>query len=176
MSDKTCEANQHEWLKSQFPPDYQGWAVDCGANDGRYLSNTLALEEEGWNVLCIEADHRYRDELVNCRRTFALCAVSNTAREWGQWQGFPMQLSVPVLTLNQLLVMFGFPKLDILCLDIEGGEMDALQGIDLRRWKPKCIIAEDWNLTTKLDEYLAPFGYEFQEAHSFDRYFLRVGE
>jgi FkbM family methyltransferase len=185
-----ASAKQDEWIAAQFPDDYLGWAVDAGAGDGVFQSNTMLLEDRGWNVMCIEADYRNAHRLKNARRFFAMCAINDTGGEWAtfhvaelpspseqslkpRYQTLTHQLKVPTMTLDQLLHIFDFPQLDVLCMDIEGGEMDALKGIDLKKWTPKVIVAEDWYGRDWLDVYLEPFGYRFVQQLEFDRCFLR---
>jgi hypothetical protein len=50
---------------------------------------------------------------------------------------------VMAVPLNFLLTEAEAPSdFDLLVLDLEGGELKALQGLDLSRWRPKMIIAE----------------------------------
>ncbi len=53
------------------------------------------------------------------------------------------QLTVPARTLSALLDEAGFARpVDLLCLDVEGGEPGALQGIDFKRHAPRYICVE----------------------------------
>ncbi len=65
---------------------------------------------------------------------------------------------VPVRTLEQLLAEYEFPRLDALCIDVEGGELDVLMGLDLGKWLPRALVIECWDAGAH-DEYLKQFGY-----------------
>jgi FkbM family methyltransferase len=49
---------------------------------------------------------------------------------------------VPVRTLSGLLDEAGIPEVDLLSLDVEGYEAQALRGLDLERHAPKWILVE----------------------------------
>jgi len=69
------------------------------------------------------------------------------------------QIKVPVRTVDQLLDKWSFPKLDLLSIDVEGGERDVLMGCDLLRWKPKWIVSESWEPGGE-HVYLSTYGYQ----------------
>lgn len=53
------------------------------------------------------------------------------------------RLTVPARTLSALLDEAGINRpIDLLCLDVEGGEPEALQGLDLTRHAPRYICVE----------------------------------
>ena len=50
-------------------------------------------------------------------------------------------------------------RLDLLCVDTEGTELDVLKGCDIARWMPRVIVTECWDTTGPIDPYLESFGY-----------------
>ena len=81
--------------------------------------------------------------------------------------------TVKTRTLERLLEEVGFPKLDVLSIDCEHTESDVLRGINLGRWKPKCIIVEDQQGPIGKTEELKPFDYRFVQTFESDHLFLR---
>jgi hypothetical protein len=65
--------------------------------------------------------------------------------------------------VDRLLSEAGFPRLDLLSVDVEGTELDVLKGANIGRWAPRCIIAEHLGDPSPISDYLAPFGYVFSE-------------
>ena len=65
-------------------------------------------------------------------------------------------IDVPVKTLNKIIEDNKILKIDLLVLDIEGYEFEALNGLDLDRHKPKYILIEVRELY-KIYEYLKNF-------------------
>lgn len=86
-------------------------------------------------------------------------AVANTARAL-----------VPMVTLNTLLRHCGFPRLDLLTVDVEGHELHVLQGIDLDVWTPKIIVAEAWDQKSRdaISAYLAKYDYHLDAVREYD--------
>ena len=76
-------------------------------------------------------------------------------------------IKVPTMTLNELLKREGVTKLDFVSMDIEGGEILALAGFDIDRFKPEllCVEAHIGNRETIL-AYFAAHGYERIERYS----------
>jgi FkbM family methyltransferase len=52
------------------------------------------------------------------------------------------ELDVPGRSLSDLLDEVGAPEVDLLSLDIEGFEAQALRGLDLERHRPRFILVE----------------------------------
>jgi len=193
-----ASAGQDQWIAHQFPAGYKGWGFDIGAADGIMLSNTLGLEVLGWEILCVEAMHACSPMLRAARKNFMICAVDAHAHEWGEFHfnlenpsafssirpdaarvQATREVRVPVLTLNQILCISGFPRLDLVSIDIEGTELDALMGLDIARWHPRVIVAECWpdsDAAEKMQDYLGPFGYRDMITMDQDHGFLYVGD
>jgi len=74
-------------------------------------------------------------------------------------------------TLEFCLDRFQFPQLDLLALDVEGGELDVLKGIDLDKWKPKLIVVENIFNRPVYAEYLTD--YKQIDKLRYDDVFLR---
>lgn len=155
-----------------FGQKSDGWFVEAGAFNGDTYSNTSFLADLGWHGLYIEPIREYHDmcrfrhrhnpnvrmvegglsdrlreiELkLAAMSTSALPALQNSlkdqdyARDWSQGD-FRRAFAYP---LDFLLENAGFPPaFDLLVLDVEGGELEALQGLDLNRWQPRMIIIE----------------------------------
>ena len=75
----------------------------------------------------------------------------NGAREWvkpglvlGWRDGYEAQ--VPARTLSGILDEHGAPEVDLLSLDVEGYEPEALRGLDLDRHGPRWIVVEAHDL------------------------------
>lgn len=52
------------------------------------------------------------------------------------------QVEVPARTLSEILIDAGAPEVDLLSLDVQGYEADALRGLDLDRQGPRFILVE----------------------------------
>ena len=147
-----------------------GFFVEAGANDGFTQSNTYWLERfRGWSGLLVEPMPDLA-ELARQERpgaTVAQCALGaadmGTVRmKFGDlmsivdgakaesWPSFgtalgwrdPYELDVPARSLSSLLDEADAPEVDLLSLDVEGFEAQALSGLDLDRHAPRFILVE----------------------------------
>jgi len=173
------------WILNLFPAGYVGYCVDVGASDGMSINSTYLLEKEcRWTVISVEANPFFKPMLMKQRAFVKMCALSNKPADDAMFHmnldnleaysslrpsNHPRMLEeagerwatvkVPVRTLEQLLAEFEFSRLDALCIDTEGTELDVLGGIDLKKWTPLGIVVESWDKGGH-DAYLAQFGYE----------------
>lgn len=54
----------------------------------------------------------------------------------------PYEVDVPAATLASLIEECGLDRIDFLSLDVEGGEAAVLEGLDLRKNRPRYILVE----------------------------------
>jgi FkbM family methyltransferase len=54
----------------------------------------------------------------------------------------PYEAEVPARTLSSILDEYGAPEVDLLSLDVEGFEAQALRGLDFNRHAPRWIVVE----------------------------------
>ena len=166
-----------------------GFFVEVGCIDGRRFSNTLTFEQRGWKGLCVEAHGDYIDLLKQNRPNSTIChcaaaevdedAATFYANKRGSlstldksqedmfakahghyFTGFVEQ-QVSKRRLDTLFHEHNIRHIDVLSLDIEGYEVEALQGLDMSWVKPKVLLIESETREhqRKLDRLLLPLGY-----------------
>lgn len=171
-----------------FKDQEEGFFIEVGCIDGRCFSNTLGFEERGWKGMCVEAHAGYIDLLKKNRPNSIIChyaageadedaifyanargslSTLDKASE-ARWQrdyapffsGFEEQ-NVKKVRLSTLLDNCQISEIDILSLDIEGYEVEAMKGLDLSRHRPKVMVIESDSPhhEAQLDELILPHGY-----------------
>jgi FkbM family methyltransferase len=146
-----------------FTNQKEGKAIECGANDGLFIPTCLVFEEIGWLVCNVEASKINYDKLVKNRphSTNLFVALSNTNNKEvniynyngdnGGMNGMNVDEAVkrmygnPSITTchtNTYDALFGDNDIDLFVLDIEGHEIEALEGINFDRKIPKVICVE----------------------------------
>jgi FkbM family methyltransferase len=60
----------------------------------------------------------------------------------------PYEADVPARTLSSILEEHDVPEIDLLSLDVEGFEVQALRGLDLNRHAPRWIVVEAHDVDT----------------------------
>lgn len=177
--------------------------VEVGMIDGRRFSNTLALEERGWRGVCVEAHPGFVARVRRNRpnSTVVHCAAADRAgvlpfhadprgdlsglapRDSGQmrdrfgedFRGYEV-IDVPVRTLDDILAENDAPQnMEVVSIDIEGGELAALRGFDLDRWRPRLLIleADDDAALDALTNHLQPRGYRLARRVGVNAMFTR---
>lgn len=100
------------------------------------------------------------------------------------------EIEVPAITLDRLIVAErdrpwpGAPpwrpkagwQIDLVSIDVEGGEMDVLRGFNLERFKPKVLLVEN-NLPSgaAVMEHLQRSGYRRFHRQVINDFYARVG-
>ena len=80
------------------------------------------------------------------------------------------EVEVPAVTLASLVEECGLDRIDFLSLDVEGGEADVLDGLDLRKNRPRFILVEA-RFFDAVDALLTSHDYGLLEKMSHHDYF-----
>jgi hypothetical protein len=70
------------------------------------------------------------------------------------------KIKVEVRTLDSILKLMQWKRLDFLSIDTEGTEDAVLRGLDLEKVRPRVIVVENWPGVNKSDHILLPLGYK----------------
>lgn len=153
-------------LRRVFPPHYCGFYMDIGANHPVYCSVTKHFYDSGWSGINVEpgqvfndvAQFRPRDLNLNVAvsnqessLTFyefphatALSTLSPEVARVRSEQGQEcVERTVPVVTLTSLCEKYvGDRTVDFMSIDVEGRELEVIQGANFDRWRPRILLIE----------------------------------
>ena len=186
----TCQIkNLKELYRKYFNNHNLGTFVEVGASDGYSHSNTWGLAEAGWKGIYFEPVPSLAEE---CRKRHEKNDVIVVNKAIGDKQGltklylgeFPtineetvarnpwdspydpnnfMYIQVDTLDNELDLFLPALTEIDLLVIDVEGGELEVLNGFDLLSFMPTMIIIEscegnpDTRKTFHTQEILAYF-------------------
>lgn len=164
-----------------------GFFVDVGAFDGVTLSNTYVFEKLGWKGILVEASTAAVELCRVNRPNSQVChAAVGSSSASGQIdfsivKGDPgtemlshitvgsidreqsqnvRTETVPHRSLDSILEATDSKPdvIDLMRIDVEGTEMDVLNGLALERWRPRILIIESND--SSILEYLLGHGYQ----------------
>lgn len=159
-----------------------GFFVEVGANDPENWSQTLHLEKLGWRGVLIEPQPDLAEKLRQRRRAKVYGLACSSPKNAGttmvlQLAGIYSSLEkdlnistvqaekvikVPVSTLDSVLGDAEAPvPIDFISIDVEGHEIDVLEGFGLARWRPRLLLIEDLAMNLRLHRYLNARGYRW---------------
>ena len=171
-------------------------AIDCGANIGVHTIEWAKSMTGWGSVLSIEAQERIYYALAgniainNCFNAIAVHgAVSSESgilkipnpdyfvpssfgslelrqRDGNEFIGQPIDYENTVNVRKLKLDEFGLPRVDLIKIDVEGMELEALEGANdaISRSHPIMLIEKIKADATKLGQWLEAHGYEIIEA------------
>jgi FkbM family methyltransferase len=175
-----------EWLIRDFFNDKRdGVFVDVGAGHYMEFSNTYTLETElGWSGIAIDAQAEYAADYQKYRpRTrFVAAFVSDkpdaTVKFFVPPPGGNKLLAssdpefvashgeasaareMPTATLDQVLTVAGVTAIDLLSMDIELHEPQALAGFSIEKYRPALVCIEaHFTVRQQILDYFAAHGY-----------------
>lgn len=164
-----------------FFPEAAGTVVEVGANDPTTLSQSWPFEQRGWQAILVEPHPRYAQRLREQRkgRVFEVACgrpqdagttltlylsggESSVSMDLMQPHGLARvdgQVQVPVRTLDSILDEAQVAGIDLLSIDVEGFELPVLQGLDLRRRRPRLVLLEDHLYDLSKHRHMTAQGY-----------------
>jgi FkbM family methyltransferase len=169
-------------LKRTFFKDCEhGYFVEVGANQPRDGSQTFELEQRGWEGVLIEPQPDLAADLGRQRSAKVFNEACSSRQNSGSkltlhlaggHSSFDPKLNlpevkphgsieVPARTLNEILIEAGASRIDFISIDVEGHELDVLDGFDLKRWNPRLILIEDFLLNLRPHRLLKRGGYRW---------------
>ena len=63
-------------------------------------------------------------------------------------------------------------KIDIISLDIEGGELNCLYGLDIDKYKPSVMVIENVSHSKDITNYLEKYNYVLDKSISYNEYYV----
>jgi FkbM family methyltransferase len=156
--------------------------VEVGAADPQFGSQTWHLEQQGWSGILVEPRPDMAEKLRQGRRARVYQTACSSPENAGRTMELKLRggystledkliiagtqaqdtLAVPVTTLDAILRDADAPRpIDFVSIDVEGHEIDVLDGFDLDYWRPRLILIEDHVLDLKLHHTLQARGYKW---------------
>jgi len=84
------------------------------------------------------------------------------------------KVTVHQKSLNSILAteLNNIDAIDVLSIDVEGGELNVLKGLDLNKYKPKLIVTENVFNSPNVQSYLEIYGYRLDKHIDYNQYYV----
>lgn len=200
------EKREKETIRAYFEHRRGGLVVEVGANDPlRDTSQSLHLEKElGWQSVLVEPNPDLAEQARQSRkeaRIFECACVSRDdmgeicfyipVNEQNQEihshaaiakniddhdYANHRELRIGSRTLNSILTECDLPRIDLLSIDVEGAELEVLQGLDLGRHRPRLILLEDKHVFLDKHRFLKRNSYSLVKRTCQNSWYVPHGE
>ena len=167
-------------LLREFFGSQPGTFVDVGANDPVVGSQTHALERAGWEGVLVEPLPHFAERLRAERSAQVFQFACGPSSRHGEHASFYVAgpysslrreamvpeaevqsvIDVEIRALDSIIEAACLTHVDFISIDVEGFEVDVLQGFAIPRWRPKLILIEDHVTGLRKHRYLAAQGYK----------------
>ena len=188
-----AQIGQDKWVSEAiFPGVTDGFFADVGSGDGTWLSNTKALEQKGWTGICIDpfpthmqgrTCQLFRDVVfsrtgqpVIFRAAGVLGGIEDTLGRWKSETRDAETVEFTTVTLGDILARARAPQfIHFVSLDIEGAELEALQGFPFDRYRIGAIVVEhnfEEPKRTHILDLMDTHGYTRVHAWKWDDFYV----
>jgi FkbM family methyltransferase len=169
--------------------------VEVGAADPQFGSQTWHLEQAGWSGVLIEPRPDMAAKLRTERRARVYQNACSSPANAGRTMTLQLRggystlgdklviagmaaqdtLPVSITTLDAILRDANAPQpLDFISIDVEGHEIEVLDGFDLGYWRPRLILIEDHVLSLELHRTLQERGYKWVRRSGLNSWYVPV--
>jgi FkbM family methyltransferase len=180
-------------VREFFASRGSGFFVEVGANDPKVESQSWHLEEAGWAGILVEPQPELAIELQASRRARVFAVACSSPQHNGSVM--PLQVAGPFSSLNANLMATGIraetsidvlvrtldgilteinapQPIDFMSIDVEGHELDVLQGLDLAHWRPRLILLEDHVTSLAKHNFLRAAGYRLMRRTGLNGWYV----
>ena len=193
--------NEDTAVLDYFKDKKNGFYIDVGCHHPTYVNNTYLLYKKNWSGINIDIS-QFSIDLFNYMRPQDLnynCAISNKnkivkifyQKEFSQlstiksiqaksvFQGNIKEKNMQAFSLDEILNRNKYKntKIDFLNIDVEGADLEVLEGLSFDKFKPELICLEIHDKEVKKSEiynFLINKNYELIWSGIFSHIFKRL--
>jgi FkbM family methyltransferase len=189
------QIGQDKWVtETVFPGVTDGFFLDVGSGDGITHSNTYTLEQKGWTGICIdpfptnmerrrcqlfkEVVYSERGKRVLFHKAGEVGGVADKLDTWKSIAEQSPAVELITVTLGDILHRAKAPSyIHFMSLDIEGAELEALQGLPFDEYTFGALAIEhnyEGRKRNDIQAFLEARGYVRVRTWMQDDFFLLV--
>jgi FkbM family methyltransferase len=187
------QIGQDRWVAEKvFPGVTNGYFLDVGSADGFINSNTWALERRGWQGICVDpfptntegrTCQMFRDVVdgeggrkVRFAKAGETGGITNYLDRWKDETSSATTVELTTVTLGDILRRANAPSfIHFMSLDIEGAELEALQGFPFDQYKLGALAVEhnyEQPKRSRIEQLLRSKGYALERTWMQDDFYV----
>lgn len=185
---------------------YRGIYVEVGAGPPTFISNSKHFRDTGWRTIGVDPNPKFVEQHRNEGSEIYQYACSNEEKMTSfiinlnndSWyseendgvsfsaleirhEGVPdhntqQVISVETIRLDTLLRRLELTRVDVLSVDVEGWELEVIDGFNCSYWKPKVIVLENHTKDPKYDNFMLNKGYVKSAELAWNFVYVRANE
>lgn len=194
------EYDSDKYIREKFFPDYdyKGTMIEVGAGPPVFYSMSKHFKESGWRCICVEPNPNFvklHKEIGNeiyenaCSNFEGKTSFKIVLTGWPKdtdgisyssldikynMGNYPIEeIEVEVLKLDTILKNINVETIDYLSIDVEGHEIEVMQGFSHDVYKPKIILLENYSYNQIYNNYMSNIGYELVDTLAYNYIFKR---
>lgn len=187
-----------------FPQLQYGTMIEVGAAHPTFISMSKHFRENRWRCICIEPNPRFVElHMQDGSEVYQIACASvdddNIAfkianngggdkNPYNEMSGSALdilpfqypyvesvtQITVKVKTLNTLLRELDINNINFLSIDVEGWELDVMDGFDADKYQPEIILLENYLHDNMYNEYMERIGYKLDEKIQYNYIYKKI--
>lgn len=190
------QIGQDRWVAEKiFPGVRNGFFLDVGSGDGFVYSNTWTLERRGWSGICVDPFptnmegrrcQMFRDVVdaqggrtVSFAKAGQIGGITSHLERWKEDARNADVVELTTVTLAEILRRAHAPSfIHFISLDIEGAELEALQGFPFDAYAVGALAIEhnyEQPKRTRIEEFLKEKGYTREWSWMQDDFYVPAG-
>jgi len=187
------QIGQDKWvLETVYPDVANGFFLDVGSADGTLDSNTKALEQRGWRGICIDPFPTHMEgrtcqmlkevvfseagKRVRFQASEELGGIADTLGVWKDRALKARTVELTTTTLADIVQRTNAPRfIHFVSLDIEGAELEALEGFPFATHTIGALAVEHNNeepKRTHIEALMKSHGYRRSHTWRQDDFYL----
>ncbi len=187
-------------LQGYFTPDFRGTLLEVGAFHPTLISISYPLRTVGWNIISVEPNPEFVQAFKEMnlpllpyaacaedkgKTTFkvspnsASCSALEVKEGYKGYMGWTdndyRTIEVEALKLNTILQRHhpDLQNVDVLTIDVEGWELEVLDGFDLAKYNPKVVCLENFTTSPTYVSYMQQRGYRLDRKEVQDEFYVK---
>jgi len=193
-----AEFETDKYIRETFFSDFNDKKimVEVGAGPTLFYSMSKHFRDHGWRCICIDPNPKFVEDHKKMGNEIYELALSNYNGEslfnvvtsgWDEkydgisYSGLEIKYDMPnlkvdkikvkVKTLNSLLEKLNVNKIDLVSVDVEGSEIEVMEGFDTIKYSPKVILLENYTHDPKYELYMDLIGYKLNKKIEYNYIF-----